>query len=270
MTHLLTIRASQTIGVIDSGIGGLSILNTLITLAPHHRFIYVADAAHLPYGQKSTEYLIERATRITRYFQKQGIVTIFVACHTLSATALPLLKKLFPTVTYIDMAPATTEKALKTTRNKRIGIMATTATIESHMHKKLLENTDSTVSTFEQACPLFVPLIEQQASPQELKVAIQVYLKPLLMENVDTIILGCTHYPFIQDQLQQEAPGITFISAANSFPEIVFEKDSTINKEKPFVNFVTTASRDYIKHAVEHCFVHSAICAFTCTTQSDL
>lgn len=260
-TLTYNIYASETIGIIDSGAGGLSIANSLVLLLPTHRFIYVADAAHLPYGQKTTEYLIERASKITRFLQSQNVRTIFVACHTLSATALPFLKELFPTVQYIDMVPGTIFKACATTNNKKVGVMATSATIASHLHKKLLLQTDSSLEVFEQACPLFVPLIEESASPDQLMSAIKTYLQPLLDQSVDTIILGCTHYPFIQRLLEEAAPHVTFISAANAFPNLKAENSASALKTT--VHFVTTASCNYVQHAVTSYFKPTSLCTIT-------
>lgn len=247
----------QKIGMLDSGVGGLSVLNALIPFLPQHT-VYVADAAHLPYGQKTTDFLIDRASAITRFFESQEITTIFVACHTLSATAVATLKTLFPHITYIDLLPLTIIRGLATTQNNRIGIMATPATINTHIHQKLILGSTSIPTTIiEQSCPNFVPLIEKKASPQECKEAILTYLAPLLAAHVDTIILGCTHYPFIQDLLKAEAPHLTFISAANSLPHFP-EKigPSTIH-------FVTTAPMDYIQQAIGHFFIKDQTCSVT-------
>lgn len=264
------IKVSEPIGIIDSGVGGLSILNSLITLLPSHTFIYVADAAHLPYGQKSPDYLLDRATRITKFLQSQGVSTIFVACHTLSATVLSLLQLHFPTMTYIDMLPGTVHKASKLTKTKQIGVMATTATIASHTHKKLLQNIDVTLALHEQACPLFVELIEKRAPEQELDEAITSYLTPLLTQNVDTIILGCTHYPFIQTQLEQKAPHVTFVSAANTFPELSIKNDKLVQSSQPTIRFITTASREYLKQAVTRYFEHHTTCTVSYETHPSL
>jgi len=258
------LTSSKTIGVIDSGVGGLSILNNLINHYSNHNFVYVADAAHLPYGQKTPAYLMERATRITNYLQRQGITTIVVACHTLSSTVLPELQKLFPKVTYIDMVPPTIYKALEVTKNKRVGVMATTATIASSMHKKLLEKIDPKVMVYEQSCPLFVELIEKQAGIEELTNAIDLYLQPLLDSGVDTIILGCTHYPFIQDVLQKKAPTVTFVSAANN--TLSGHISESFEPRATSVDFITSASSDYLTSAVRRYFKTQVTCTITYTS----
>ena len=238
------------IGMMDSGIGGFSVLNELLPVLPPE-VLYVADAAHLPYGEKSVEFLFKRATAITHFFEEHGITTIFVACHTLSATVISTLQKEFPHIRYIDLLPLTVRHALMSTKNNRIGVMATPATITSHVHQRLLitNNTlssSSTITVVEQACPDFVHLIERKASTAECMPAVTAYLSPLLVASVDTIILGCTHYPFLQNLLKKEAPQITFISAANALPK--FEK----SKNTPSLHFVTTASVTYLEKAVDH------------------
>jgi glutamate racemase len=254
----------QKIGMLDSGVGGLSILNALIPFLPSQT-VYVADAAHLPYGQKTPEFLIDRATAITRFFESQGITTIFVACHTLSATAVAPLKILFPHITYVDLLPLTVTRALASTKNNRIGVMATPATIATHIHKKsILASTDLETTIIEQACPDFVPLVERKASPQECKAAIATYLTPLLAAEVDTIILGCTHYPFIQPLLEKQTPHITFISAANALPSFPTKVDHST------IEFVTTASLDYIIQAVDHFFSKEHGSHIIFTSQTDL
>ena len=247
----------KKIGVLDSGVGGLSILSALVPFLPVET-VYVADAAHLPYGQKTVEFLIDRATAITQFFESLGITTIFVACHTLSATAIATLKKTFPHITYVDLLPLTITRALAVTKNNRIGVMATQATINTHIHQRLIsEAMVNTTTLIEQPCPNFVPLIERQASPQECQTAINAYLTPLLAADVDTIILGCTHYPFIQKLLEAKAHHITFISAANSLQK--YEQSKTI----PHIHFVTTAPVEYIEQAVDHFFIKDHGCVVT-------
>jgi glutamate racemase len=189
----------------------------------------------LPYGNKSSEFLIERGKEITNYFLSQNIDTIVVACHTSSATSLPILQKLFPQVMYIDMLMPTIDMALKETKNNRIGIMATQATVDSHVHKNLLLERNLDVQVFEQACPDFVPLIESKAPPKELEKAIKEYLKPLLKESIDTLILGCTHYAFLEEQIQKQAPRLKLISAASCLKGL-----SSSQLKTPLISFKTS------------------------------
>lgn len=138
----------------------------------------------------------------------------------------------------------TIDMAVEKTKSDRIGIMATQATIDTHVHKKLLLDRNPDLSIFEQACPDFVPLIEAQASEEELNVAIKKYLDPLLGRNIDTLILGCTHYAFLEKLIQQQAPHLHLVSAANCLvftsdlactPKISIQSTGLINVQ-PFIH----------------------------------
>ena len=152
-------KLPQKIGIFDSGIGGISILNKL--LQSHvSDFLYVADTAYLPYGNKSAKLLQKRSKMITQFFISQKITTIVIACHTSSATTLCFLKKNFPQVTFIDMIPPTINQACIVSENKKVGLIATHATIKTHAHKKYLHKINSNIMLYEQPCPLLVPMIE--------------------------------------------------------------------------------------------------------------
>lgn len=153
---------------------------------------------------------------LTRFFISQNITTIIIACHTSSATSLPTLKKEFPQINYIDLIPFTIQRAATQTKTCRIGVLATQATINSGIHKKLLLAHNSQLTVIEQACPLLVPLIETDASQEEIAQAIAHYMNLLLSAGVDTVILGCTHYEFLRPQLEIYAPSIAFVSAAQA------------------------------------------------------
>ncbi len=254
----------KKIGFIDSGIGGFSILNALAHTLQADELYYLADAAHLPYGQKTPQFLLERGKIMTLFLQDLGVTTIFVACHTLSATVLTMLKTEFPHITYIDMVPVTIYAALAASTTKRIGIMATQATINSGIHKKLLLEENSLATVTEQACPPFVPLIENNVTTdKELAECITTHLEPLQKAQVDTIILGCTHYWFIQKKLEYRAPGITFISAANAYKA----PSNTINH--PIITLITTASVTYLEEATQRFFNHKDCCSIKLTALVD-
>lgn len=250
----MTSLPKRPIAFIDSGIGGLSILNALAHSLSADEIIYFADAAHLPYGQKKYDFLLERATVISRFLQSQNVSTVYVACHTLSSTVLSELQGLFPEITYIDCLPPTITAVLQKSHLKKIGVMATQATIKGGTHKKLLQMVDPACTVIEQSCPLFVDLIEQQASREKLSAAIKLYLEPFVKADVDTIILGCTHYWFIKDLLESLAPTITFISASTAL-----QKPSQ-NVTHPTIRLITTASLGYLNQACNRYFEHKNCC----------
>lgn len=237
----------KKIGVFDSGIGGFSILNKLINTSVSE-FIYIADTAYLPYGEKTPETLIERGKIVTDLFLNYGITTVIVACHTSSATALPTLKVLYPQVTFIDMLAPTITAALKTTHNKKIGVFATAATIKNGIHKRLLHSIDSSVIVVEQACPQLVPLIENQNSTKTEQIAtLNEYLAPMIQENIDTLILGCTHYAFLEDLIHQLIPKIQIISAHKEAEKLF----NTSTKNKADITFFVSGDIETFKQKTQ-------------------
>ena len=260
MKHLFSIQKKKIIGFFDSGIGGLSILNKCLALKVK-ALVYFADTKYLPYGNKTPQFLLERSIFITNHFLKQNIDTIVIACHTSSATTLPQLKKLFPQVTYIDMLVPTITIALEKTKSGRIGIMATQASIDSHVHKTLLLDRNLNALVFEQACPDFVPLIETQASIEKLDTAIENYLNPLLKNNIDTVILGCTHYAFLEKIIKKKAPELQLISAANCLtfdanvnhkPQIIIQSSGPVNVG-PFIHRDMDEKISYSNTFIDEC-----------------
>jgi glutamate racemase len=235
-------QISKTIGIFDSGIGGLSILKTLLD-SPISEFVYIADTAYLPYGQQSKETLLERGRVITQLFLDRGITTIVVACHTSSATTLPTLIKKFPQVTFIDMLEPTITKAAQETKNNKVGVFATPATIASHSHKKLFQKAAPEIQVVEQPCPKLVPLIEAD-NQTELVKAVHEYLEPMKKAGVDTLILGCTHYAFIADMVQQIAPELQLVSAHKEAFGLFGQGGQ---KEEPIVKFVTSGNTEDAK-----------------------
>lgn len=175
----------------------------------------------MPYGTKSRKVLIERGRVVTQTLLSYGIDTIVIACHTSSANCLEALKKEFPDVTFIDMLLPTLYQAQAITRNNKVGVIATEATIASQAHKKLAAMHIPGVTLFDQACPLLVPLIESFSSTYEEKIkALNEYLTPLITHNIDTLILGCTHYAFLEKEIRALAPDIALVSASSCIEQI--------------------------------------------------
>lgn len=224
----------------DSGIGGISILNQLIHL-PIQEFLYFADTVHLPYGEKSVTFLKNRAVEITHYFIKHNIDTIVIACHTSSTAALDHLQKTFPNITFIDMLMPTITAALKVTKTNTIGVMATERSIASHMHKRLLQQKNTHITVIEQACPDLVPLLETSAHTLSVEKAIDSYTAYFKNTNIDTLILGCTHYAFLEKAIAQKLPGIQLISAAQTIAHQAL-------MQSPCITYVTTGDSTTFKN----------------------
>ncbi len=191
------------IGVFDSGVGGLSVLRHIHALLPHEQLIYVADSLHAPYGNKSPEEITERCLALTDFLLAHGAKAIVVACNTATAAAIATLRQAHPDLPIIGMEPAV-KPAAAASKKGIIGVLATTGTLQSAQFAALLEAYGRNVQVVTQACVGLVECIERgELDSSETSALLQKYLKPLLDEGADTIVLGCTHYPFVKAQIQQ-------------------------------------------------------------------
>jgi glutamate racemase len=193
----------RAIGVFDSGLGGLSVLKAIHQQLPHDDLIYVADSAHAPYGDKDKAYILERCETITRFFLEQNVKAVVIACNTATAVAADYLRQQYPALTIIAMEPAVRPAALHT-QTGSIGIFATRQTIQSERLEKLIQTHASHLHVTRQACPGLVEHVEQgQFDTPDVKALLSQYLEPMVASNVDTLVLGCTHYPFLRATIQQ-------------------------------------------------------------------
>lgn len=191
------------IGVFDSGVGGLSVLKHIHALLPHEQLIYVADSLHAPYGNKSPEEITERCLALTDFLLAHGAKAIVVACNTATAAAIATLRQVHPDLPIIGMEPAV-KPAAAASKKGIIGVLATTGTLHSAQFAALLEAYGRNVQVVTQACVGLVECIERgELNAPGTRALLEKYLKPLLDEGADTIVLGCTHYPFVKAQIQQ-------------------------------------------------------------------
>jgi len=189
---------SKPIGVFDSGLGGLTVVFNLQKFFPEKDIVYFGDTARLPYGNKSPETIQDFARQNTRFLLSFRPEMVVVACHTVSALALKQLKAEFPLPIVGVISPAV-KVALAKTRNGRIGIIGTIATVKSNSYPAEILKANPKVKVYGLACPLFVPLVEEGLFSGPLtEMAIAHYLKPLKEKKIDTLILGCTHYPLLK------------------------------------------------------------------------
>jgi glutamate racemase len=198
--------SNAPIGVFDSGVGGLSVLREIRQLLPSETLLYVADSGHVPYGEKTPEYIRERCVLITEHLLAQGAKALVLACNTATAAAAAELRELYPNLPIVGMEPAV-KPAAAATRSGVVGVLATTGTLKSARFAALLDRFANDVRVITQPCPGLVECIEagelQVAATREL---LQGYVTPLLAEGCDTLILGCTHYPFLRPLLGQLVP----------------------------------------------------------------
>ncbi len=205
----------RPIGVFDSGMGGLTVLHECLVTLPHEDFVYLGDGARLPYGPRPLEEIRRFAGEVAAYLEAQGVKLIVAACNSATAAALPDLQRRL-SVPVIGVLAPEAHAAVLATRNRRIGLLATEATVASGRYAELVRSLDAGVELLAVACPRLVPLIEDgDVFGDELAAAVREYAAPLKVGQVDTVILGCTHYPLIRPVLQRVfGRGVTLVFSA--------------------------------------------------------
>lgn len=195
-----TIRKAP-IGVFDSGVGGLTVAREIMRNLPNERIVYFGDTARVPYGSKSKDTIIRYAKQIIRFLRTQDVKAIVIACNTASALALEEVEKELD-IPIIGVVEPGARVAAATTKNGKIGVIGTESTINSHMYPQLIKEYRPDVTVFGKACPLFCPLVEEGWLKDSVTEEVaKRYLKDLLKEDIDTLILGCTHYPLLRSLL---------------------------------------------------------------------
>lgn len=193
---------TNPIGIFDSGIGGLTVVKRVASFLPNENIVYFGDTARVPYGSKSNSTVIEYGLEDTRFLLKKNIKLLVVACNTVSAVALDEIRK-HVDIPVIGMIEPGAKMALQETKNGRIGVIGTNATINNKAYSTVLKQLNKRVEVFEKACPLFVPLAEEGwIDHKATQLVAKEYLSELREKEIDTLILGCTHYPILADVIQ--------------------------------------------------------------------
>ncbi len=194
---------SNPIGVFDSGIGGLSVVKRISAHLPTESIIYFGDTARVPYGNKSNETVIEYAKQDASFLTKKGIKLLIVACNTVSSVAIDVLRKSY-NIPVIGMIEPGAAKAASSTKNNKIGVIGTNSTISNKAYSKALKKINPAIEVYEKACPLFVPLAEEGwVDHKATQLIAKEYLTELKEAGIDTLILGCTHYPILVNVIQK-------------------------------------------------------------------
>ena len=221
----------RPIGIFDSGVGGLSVVKELTKILPNESVVYFGDTGRVPYGTKSDDTIIKYARQDEAFLMSKDVKMIIVACGTVSSVALPLEKDLQIPILGV-VAPASKDAA-KATKNNKIGVIATSATVNSNSYVKEIKNLNKDAEVFQVACPLFVSLVEQGWSSIDDEIAYLTakrYLEPLIQKGVDTLILGCTHFPLLSDVIRRVmGDDVTLINSgasAAAFAKEVLEKEN--------------------------------------------
>src|ERR1043166_7690656 len=186
------------IGIFDSGIGGLTVVRQVHRVLPREDLVYLGDTARVPYGTKSPATVVRFACEDTQFLVQKNGKAVVVACNTVSAWALPTLERKFSVPIFGVIIPGA-EAALKRSRNRRIGVIGTSTTIRSQAYSRAILARDDSANVFACACPLLVPLVEEGWINNKITQAVlRAYLSPMLRRRVDTLVLGCTHYPLLK------------------------------------------------------------------------
>ena len=193
---------NRPIGIFDSGLGGLTVLKALEKKLPNESFIYFGDTAHLPYGTKSTNSIINYSYQISKFLLKNDVKLIIIACNTASSIATDELRKKFKIPIFGVIKPCVQE-VIKKFKSSKIGVIGTQPTIYSNSYMNQFLKLYPQIQIIQQSCPLFVPLIEENWIEQQTTFEIaKIYLRPLIEESIDVLILGCTHYPIMEHVIQ--------------------------------------------------------------------
>lgn len=247
---------NRPIGVLDSGVGGLTVLKALLNKMPAENIIYYGDNAHVPYGNKTKEELLLYARNMVDFFISKDVKAVVFACNTNSSITLPKIKQQYD-LPLLGVVKAGARAAAKNSRNKKIGVIATYNTVQSHAYTSYIQNIDFSYNVFENACPRLVPMIEAgNTNSPELIEALKEYLSPLLEKQIDTLVLGCTHYPYLTEQLRLIAgPAVTLVDPA---VETVNELYDLLNENNLLNESNKEGSREFYVSGDEKSFYETA------------
>ncbi len=208
-------KNAAPIGVFDSGVGGLTVAREIMRQLPNENLVYFGDTARVPYGSKSPNNIIRYSRQIINFLKTKGVKAIVIACNTASALALEVVRE-ESDIPIIGVVEPGARAALAMTNSKKIGVIGTEATIQSAMYEKIIHSLDPEVSVIGKACPLFVPLVEEGFAKHKVsEEIIDYYLASMKETDIDSLILGCTHYPLLRSKIREYmGEGIVLINPA--------------------------------------------------------
>jgi glutamate racemase len=213
----------MSIGIFDSGIGGLTVFREISKEFPQADIYYLGDTARVPYGNKSKETVIRYSIEAANYLRSFGIDALIIACNTASSYALDLLRENLD-IPVIGVVEPGVETALKYTKNRKVGVIGTSATIRSNSYRFLLEK--NSISVYQKACPLFVPLVEEGIVEGEIaELIVREYLDGLVEKGIDTLILGCTHYPLLKKTIKKLYPHLKIVDSSQAITDFLHREN---------------------------------------------
>lgn len=249
---------NRPIGVFDSGLGGLSCVKEIMKVLPNESIVYFGDTSRVPYGNRSKEIIIKYTYQDIKFLLSKNIKAIVVACGTISSVAINEAKK-SSAVPLIGVLESAVNSAVKVTKNNNIGVLGTIATINSMAYEKALLNINNSLKITNKACPLFVPLVENGYFNEDNQISYlvaQQYLEPLIKAKVDTIILGCTHYPLLKKIISKiMGSSVTLIDAgkqtALTLSKMLAQQDMCCQASKAnYSYFVSDGVESFTKNAI--------------------
>jgi glutamate racemase len=209
------VSKDSAIGVFDSGIGGLTVLHRIIEALPRENTVYLGDTARAPYGTKSVETVLRYSFENSDFLVEKGVKLLVVACNTCTAIALAPVREHL-TIPVIGVIEPGVRRAIKSTKNKKVGVIGTDATIQSGAYTRALKSSDPAVEVYSRACPLLVPLVEEGWTDNAVvDLTVKNYLGSLKQSGIDTLILGCTHYPLLKKAIRKfMGRGVVLVDSA--------------------------------------------------------
>ncbi len=247
--------SKRSIGVFDSGLGGLTVFKEMRKALPNENIVYFGDTARVPYGNKSKQTVIKFSTENILFLLKKRVKMVVVACNTASSLALTQVGRVFD-IPIIGVVESGVKKALEVSANGRIGVIGTRSTISSGSYDKSLLKKNKKVKVTSCACPLFVPLVEEGTlNGPIVKEVMKKYLTKMKSKKIDTIILGCTHYPLLKKEIGSFLKGVTIVDSAQEvarYAAKILEKEDILNDGKKKGKeefFVTDEQKSFAKHA---------------------
>lgn len=247
---------NKPIGIFDSGLGGLTVVKSILELMPEENIIYFGDTAHVPYGTRSKEQITEYVMNDVRFLSGFDIKAIVIACNTADSVAKSRIEEKYPLPVFGVVDPAASQAA-ELTKNGRIGVIATNATVQSGAYEKAIKRRRPDAVVISEACPLLVPLVENGRFLKGdivTESVIAEYLEIMKKEEVDTLVLGCTHYPLLTDIIREQMPGVNIVSsseaAAKKLSEMLGKNNMRNSGEEGSMRvFVSDKAQDFEKNA---------------------
>lgn len=213
-------KQNQPIGVFDSGVGGLTVVRALMERLPNENIVYFGDTARVPYGVKSRNTIEEFSAQIVEFLLQNQVKALVIACNTIAAVAGKRVQQMAGNIPVLSVIEAGAQAALQTTKNNHIGVIATSTTVNSNAYARAIHAQNPDTRIVSQATSLLVPLVEEGWLDHEVtRLTVREYLKPILADEVDTLILGCTHFPLLKPLIKAEAPNIELVDSSTTTAE---------------------------------------------------